>query len=149
MNERQTVVLLAEDNEDDVHLVERAFRLAQLPHAVVVARDGGEALAYLFGEPPYDDRARFPLPAVVILDLNMPRVNGFDVLASVKQAKDLCRIPIVVLSSSDEDADIQRSYDLGANSYLKKPVGFDAFTYLIAEIEEYWLRTNLSPAVPA
>jgi CheY-like chemotaxis protein len=146
MSATQTV-LLVEDNDDDVKLIQRAFKKTHLPQRVEVARDGGEALNYLTGAPPYDDRDHFPLPALVILDLKMPRVDGFDVLAAVKGTFGLRRIPVIVLTSSSELSDIHRSYDLGANSYLVKPVAFGRFAEVVSEIESYWLGFN-TPAAP-
>ncbi len=143
------LVLLVEDNEGDILLTLRAFKKVRLPERVEIARNGREALAYLTGEPPFDDRAHFPLPSLVILDLNMPKVNGFDVLAVLKNTPGLRRIPVIVLTSSSEVSDIQKSYDLGANSYLVKPVGFDLFTRVVSEIENYWLSLNTSPPLAA
>jgi CheY-like chemotaxis protein len=145
MNQGDAVILVVEDNDDDVALIRRAFRETQLPKRVEVARDGGEALDYLLGRPPYDDRKRYPLPRLVILDLKMPRVDGFEVLETAKRASRTKRIPVVILTSSSEQKDIERSYELGANSYLVKPVAFDRFRGVVARIEEYWLELNTSP----
>ncbi len=147
MSNDEHAVLLVEDSPDDVKLIVRAFGRTRLPKRVQVVRDGADALAYLFGKAPYDDRSAYPLPALVILDLKMPRVDGFEVLNAVKSAPHLRRIPVVVLTSSSEAADIDRCYDLGANSYLVKPVAFADFSYVVAEIESYWLGLNV--AAPA
>jgi len=147
MNENGAVILVVDDNEDDVALIRRAFAKTRLPKRVEVARDGTEAAKYLLGATPFNDRVRYPLPHLVLLDLKMPRVGGFEVLEVIKGAARTKWIPVVVLTSSSEPVDIKRSYDLGANSYLVKPVAFHEFTRLVAEIEKYWLALNTSPAV--
>jgi len=150
VNNDQHAVLLVEDSPDDVKLIVRAFGKTRLPKRVEVVRDGADALAYLFGKAPYDDRYAYPLPALIILDLKMPRVDGFEVLNAVKSTPCLRRIPIVVLTSSSEAADVDKCYDLGANSYLVKPVSFADFTRVVAEIETYWLALNVAaPAAAA
>ena len=138
--------MVVEDNDDDVTLIRRAFGKTAVAKRVEVARDGSEALRYLLGTPPYDDRDRFPLPHLVILDLKMPRVDGFEVLDVVKRNTRTRPIPVVVLTSSSEVADIKRCYDLGANSYLIKPVAFERLADVVAGIEEYWLALNAWPA---
>lgn len=145
MNLSDAVILVVEDNDDDVMLIRRAFHKTQLPKRVEFARDGAEAIKYLLGGPPYDDRRRYPLPELIILDLKMPRVDGFEVLRAIKGASQTRRIPVVILTSSSETADIGRSYDLGANSYLIKPVAFEKFSDVVLEIESYWLALNESP----
>jgi CheY-like chemotaxis protein len=140
------VILIAEDSEDDVLLIRRAFRKTRLPKRVEVVRDGAQAVDYLLGQPPYDDREQHPLPSLIILDLKMPRVSGFEVLEVIKGSPLTRRIPVVVLTSSRENEDIKHCYDLGANSYLVKPVGFEQFSAVVAEIEKYWLAVNTPPA---
>ncbi len=134
-------ILLVEDNPLDVDLTLRAFRRQQIAHPIEVARDGEEALAL---------KARWhagaPLPAVVLLDLNLPRVHGLDVLRDFK-SDDLVRaVPVVVLTTSAEHEDVQQAYRLGANSYIVKPVEFDAFVDVATQIERYWTHLNLQPA---
>lgn len=146
MRTNGAVVLVVEDNDDDVTLIRRAFERTALPKRVEVARGGAEALRYLWGVPPFEDRERHPLPQVILLDLKMPRVDGFEVLEIVKGNSRTRRIPVVVLTSSSESADVGRSYDLGANSYLVKPVAFDRLADVVAEIEKYWLALNTWPA---
>jgi CheY-like chemotaxis protein len=143
----EKLILVVEDNDNDVLLILRAFKKVGWPGRVEVKRDGAEAIAYLIGEPPYKDRDVFPLPALVILDLKMPRVDGFEVLAVIKTEAELRRIPVIILTSSGETADIARCYDLGANSYLVKPITFDEFTGVVDEIDKYWLSINVSPPV--
>lgn len=133
-------VFLVEDNPVDVDLTLRAFARRKLVNPVIVARDGEEALAWLprwiAGE---------PLPAVILLDLNMPRVDGLTVLRELKTHASLNRVPVVVLTTSKEDSDINAAYDLGANSYIVKPVEFDKFMEVAQQIELYWCLTNEKP----
>ncbi len=140
-----STILLAEDNDDDAFLMGRAFRKAHLLNPLVRVRGGEETIAYLQGDGCYSNRARFPLPFLVLLDLNMPRINGFDVLQWVRQQPDLKRMLIVVLTSSTREPDINKAYDLGANSYLSKPACFDDLVHLLERIHGYWLITNVAP----
>jgi two-component system response regulator len=137
--------LVVEDNADDVTLIRRAFEKTAAAKRVEVVRDGAEALQYLQGEPPYVDRERYPLPHLVLLDLKMPRVDGFEVLEAVKRDERTRPIPVVVLTSSSEGSDIKRCYDLGANSYLVKPVSFERLAGVVAEVGKYWLALNALP----
>jgi two-component system response regulator len=146
MIQNGAVVLVVEDNDDDVTLIRRAFEKTSLHKRVEVARDGVEALRYLMGVPPFDNRESYPLPQLVILDLKMPRMDGFEVLEAVKADPRTRQIPVVVLTSSSEAADVSRSYDLGANSYLVKPVAFERLAGVVAEVERYWLSLNVWPA---
>jgi CheY-like chemotaxis protein len=139
-------VLVVEDNDDDVTLIRRAFERTGAAKRVEVARDGAAALKYLAGKYPYDDRERYPLPGLILLDLKMPRMDGFGVLEIVKRDPRTRPIPVVVLTSSSDAADIKRSYELGANSYLVKPVAFGRLEAVVAEIGNYWLALNTSPA---
>src|SRR4051812_37277295 len=115
-------VLLAEDNPDDVFLVKRAFRKSFGDVGLHVVPDGEAAIAYLRREPPYDDAAKCPVPSLLLLDLKLPRLSGFEVLAWLREQHVLKRLPVVVLTSSRDRGDVDRAYDLGANSYLVKPV---------------------------
>ncbi|MER0215860.1 MAG: response regulator [Nitrosomonas sp.] len=133
-------ILLVEDNPLDVDLTLRAFQRRKLINPVLVARDGEEALAWL---PRWE--AGEIQPAVILLDLNLPRIDGLTVLRTLKQHAVLCRIPVVVLTTSKEDRDIQAAYDLGANSYIVKPVGFDNFMDVAQHIELYWCVLNEHP----
>ena len=133
-------ILLVEDNPLDVDLTLRAFVRRKITHPVLVARDGEEALAWV---PRWE--AGEPLPAVILLDLNMPRINGLTVLRTLKAHPRLRRIPVVILSTSREDQDITAAYDLGANSCLVKPLSFDHFMDLAQQIERYWCQTNELP----
>jgi len=133
-------ILLVEDNPMDVDLTRRAFRRRRLTNPIEVARDGEEALAFI-------DRweAGDPLPVVILLDLKLPKVDGLEVLRHLKAHPQFSTIPVVVLSSSTEDRDIQAAYHLGANSYIIKPVDFEKFMDVAAHIELYWTVLNVAP----
>ena len=140
-------ILLAEDNANDALLLERAFRKANVGGVVHRVSDGDEAVAYLAGESGYADRDRHPLPAMVLLDLKLPRRSGLEVLDWIRQHPELRRIPVVILTSSRARADVDRAYDLGANSYLLKPVEFSALLELVRSLTVYWMVLNEPPAV--
>lgn len=133
-------ILLVEDNPLDVDLTLRAFQRRKLINPVLVARDGEEALAWV----PRWESGEIQ-PTVILLDLNLPRVDGLTVLRTLKEHAVLCRIPVVVLTTSKEDRDIQAAYDLGVNSYIVKPVGFDNFMDVAQHIELYWCVLNEHP----
>jgi len=138
-------ILLVEDNPMDVELTLDAFREARLSNTIHVAKTGQEALDYLFGRDKYADRDAFPLPRLVLLDLKLPGIDGFEVLRSIKSTPILKRLPVVILTSSREEGDRALSYDQGANSYLVKPVSFDGFLGVVRQIEGYWLTLNIEP----
>lgn len=138
-------ILLVEDNRMDVELTLDAFREARLLNAIHVASNGQDALDYLFGEGKYTDRTRFPLPSLVLLDLKLPGIDGFEVLRRIKSTPMLKRLPVIILTSSKEEGDRAFSYDNGANSYLVKPVSFDGFLDVVRKIEGYWLALNVAP----
>jgi CheY-like chemotaxis protein len=142
-----TAILLVEDDANDVILIRRAFAKAEIKNPVYTVEDGDAAVAYLAGEGTYADRDDHPLPGVVLLDLKLPRRSGLEVLEWVRQSPTLRRLPIVVLTSSRESADVNRAYDLGANSYLVKPVGFDALTDLVRILQGYWVGWNEQPEI--
>ncbi|ALQ51191.1 two-component system response regulator [Nitrosomonas ureae] len=133
-------ILLVEDNPLDVDLTLRAFQRRKLANPILVARDGEEALAWI---PRWESGET--LPTVILLDLNMPRVDGLTVLRTLKSHPLLRRIPVVVLTTSKEDRDVQVAYDLGVNSYIVKPVGFDNFMDVAQQIELYWCVINELP----
>ena len=135
-------ILLVEDEEDDVFLMERAFGKASVAVDVRVVRDGREALHYLKGEGEYADRERHPLPCLTLLDLNLPHVHGLEMLKQIREDPRLRKLIVVVLTSSVADSDIERAYDLGANSYLSKPNGLEGFQELAELIGQYWLNKN-------
>lgn len=142
MNISEYTILLVEDDANDVTLIRRAFERAKLANPVQVVNDGEQAVAYLAGEGEYADRARYPLPVLILLDLKMPRKSGHEVLEWLKQQPGLKRVPVVVLTSSTETPDVNRAYDLGANSYLVKPVAFDDLLGMVKTLGVYWLILN-------
>ena len=148
MSATASPILLVEDSPDDALLIQRAFRKANLANPVQLVRDGEEAVAYLSGAAPYDDRGQFPLPVFMLLDLKLPRRSGLEVLAWLRQESAVRRLPVVVLTSSREAVDVNRAYDLGVNSYLTKPVGFEALMEMVKNVNLYWLVLNESPELP-
>jgi CheY-like chemotaxis protein len=138
-------ILLVEDNRMDVELTLDAFNEAKLQNTIYVASDGKEALDYLFGQGQYADRQTYPKPNLVLLDLKLPGIDGFEVLRQIKSTPILKRLPVVILTSSKEEGDRALSYDHGANSYLVKPVSFDGFLGVVRQIEGYWLSLNVAP----
>jgi CheY-like chemotaxis protein len=142
-------VLIAEDDPSDVFLIQRAFTNAHVPATLHVVRDGQEAIDYLEGQASYADRNTYPLPDLLLLDLKMPRLNGFDVLHWLRQKPGLKRLLVTVLTSSDQPKDINRAYDLGANSYLLKPHASTELSELVKRVHSYWLESNQRPATLA
>jgi CheY-like chemotaxis protein len=138
-------ILLVEDNRMDVELTLDAFREGRLANIVHVARDGQEALDYVFGVGKYADRGKYALPDLILLDLKLPRIDGHEVLQRLKATPVIKRIPVIVLTSSKEEGDRALSYDSGANSYLVKPVSFDGFLDVVRQVENYWLVLNVGP----
>jgi two-component system, response regulator len=140
MNDR--VILLVEDNRDDEELTLRALAKTNITNRVVVARDGVEALDYLFRRGTHANRSQDEEPQVVLLDLNLPRIDGLEVLRTVRADPTLRLLPIVVLTSSIEEQDLITSYGLGANSYIRKPVDFTQFVESVRQLGLYWLVLN-------
>jgi CheY-like chemotaxis protein len=138
------VILLVEDNPDDVLLVRRAVRKAALAVSMPVVCDGDEAVCYLDGAGHFGDRQRYPLPSLILLDLKLPKRPGLEVLRWIRAQPGLASTPVVVLTSSTEHEDIQKAYARGANSYLQKPVAFNALVQLLGVLDIYWFRTNLT-----
>ncbi len=145
MNEYQSVILLAEDSEDDVLLIRRAFRHANIVNPLQVVKDGEEAIAYLRGDGQYANRAEYPLPELLLLDLKMPKASGFDVLRWLREQPGLKALRVVVLSSSEQVRDVNMAYRLGANSFLVKPVDFRDLVELTQAIHGYWLWLSKAP----
>jgi two-component system, response regulator len=132
-------ILLVEDNQDDEALILRTLRKHNLANDVTVVRDGAEALDYLFATGPHAGRPPDQDPQVVVLDLKLPKVSGLEVLQRLRAHERTALLPVVVLTSSDEDHDVRESYRLGANSYVRKPVDFGEFTEAVAKLGLYWL----------
>ena len=143
----QAVILLVEDRQDDVLLIERAFNNAGIRNPFFVVRDGEEGMAYLHGTGKYSNRDEFPLPDIMLLDLKMPRMDGFEVLHEVRKDKNFAALRIIVLTSSEEIYDVNRAYDLGANSFLVKPLEFENFTAMMRTLSAFWLRQSRAPVV--
>ena len=139
------IILLVEDNPDDVELTLRALRANHIMNEVVVARDGVEALDYLFGEGKYAGRDLAVMPQVVLLDLKLPKVAGMEVLRRLRENVRTRCLPVVILTSSKEQVDIVKGYSLGANSYVQKPVDFSEFREAVRQLGLYWLLLNESP----
>lgn len=142
-------ILLAEDDPNDVLLIQRAFQKAGLFNALRIVRDGEQTIDYLSGRGMYAQRDRFPLPFMLLLDLKMPGADGFEVLRWLRADPNLKRLLVVVLTSSTLQADVDRAYELGANSYLVKPVEFEQMVSMIQRFETYWAEINRTPSAPA
>jgi two-component system response regulator len=139
------IILLVEDNADDEALTLRALKKNNIANPVVVVRDGKEALDYLFGTGEFAGRNTSDIPQVVLLDLNLPRVGGLEVLRRMRAERSTATVPVVVLTSSKEDHDLVESYRLGANSYVRKPVDFVEFVEAARQLGLYWLVLNEAP----
>jgi len=143
--EHEIEILLVEDNQDDLDMALRALRKANLANRIQVARDGAEALEFIFGEGAHAGRKVENTPKVILLDLKLPKIDGMEVLRRVKNDPRTKLIPVVVLTSSKEQKDVVESYHLGVNSYIVKPVNFESFAAAVAELGMYWLLLNQSP----
>lgn len=139
---RNRIILLVEDNPDDAQLALRAFETTAVLKKIVVAHDGQEALDYLFAAGPFVDRSPEFMPDVVLLDLKLPKIDGLGVLHRIRADERTRRLPVVVLTSSNEERDIVRSYNLGANSFVQKPVDFIQFIDAAQQLGLYWLSLN-------
>lgn len=136
-------ILLVEDNPDDVELTRIAFEQANIPNRLVVARDGAEALDYLYARGLHTGRDPAQLPALVLLDLNLPKIDGREVLQAIRSDPATQALPVVVLSTSREPDDVQSTYALHANSYIQKPLDFQQFLWAVKQVALYWLVLNL------
>ena len=146
---KKKVVLLVEDNPDDEMLALRAFRKNGIMNEVIVARDGAEALDYILATGQYVGRPYRKMPELILLDLNLPKVDGLEVLSRLQADERTRHLPVVVLSSSDEERDIMESYKRGANSYIRKPVDFREFSKAMHHLGQYWLAWNIAPPLKA
>ncbi|MES2964422.1 MAG: response regulator [Bdellovibrionota bacterium] len=142
-------ILLVEDNPDDEELTLRALRKNNIKNEVIVARDGAEALEYLFGEGRYAGRDLSQMPQVMLLDLKLPKIDGLGVLQRLRSDERTRLMPVVILTSSKEDTDLVQGYSLGANSYVRKPVDFSEFMDAVRQLGLYWLVLNELPTKPA
>lgn len=138
-------ILLVEDNPDDVVLTQRALSKSNILNELIVAKDGVEALDYLFGTGKFEGRDTSILPQVILLDLKMPRMDGLELLQHIRKDERTRLLPVVVLTTSNEEVDRIESYKLGANSYIRKPVDFEQFVDAVQKLELYWLVLNEAP----
>jgi CheY-like chemotaxis protein len=144
---KESVILLVEDRQDDITIIARAFAEAKLDNPVRVVTDGEKAMQYLQGEGDYADRARNPLPQLILLDLKLPKVDGFEFLKWLRQQPEYGHIIVLVLTVSAEVRDVHRAYDLGANSFMVKPDDFRNVTEMVRSLRDYWLLGNKAPTV--
>jgi two-component system, response regulator len=147
MIRKDHIILLVEDNADDIELTLRAFQKSNIVNEMVVVKDGQEALDYLFVTGAYAARDPMVMPHLVLLDLNLPRINGLEVLRRMRADTRTKRLPVVILTTSSEETDVIVGYDLGANSYVRKPVDFAQFTGAALQLGLYWLVLNEPPPV--
>jgi len=147
MNFNGHSILLVEDDSNDILFVQRAFSRVNVTNPIHIVKDGDAAIDYLSGGGEYANRDRYPMPALILLDLKLPRRSGIEILEWIRQQPGIKRIPVVVLTSSKESLDVDRSYDLGVNSYLVKPVNFTKLEKMIAALDNYWLQINEYPSL--
>jgi two-component system response regulator len=145
VSDANKVILLVEDNPDDAALTLRAFKRSHVMNTIVVARDGIEALDFLFARDMYADRADAPLPTLIILDLKLPKLDGLGVLKAMRADERTRLLPVVIMTSSKEEQDLISGYSLGANSYVRKPVDFVEFNEAVKVLGIYWLMMNQNP----
>ena len=143
------VILYVEDEETDSFFVQRAFKQAEVPQRLIVVRNGREAIDYLSGKDEYADRAQYPLPGLILLDLNMPGMSGLEVLKWIRSTPAISMIVTIVISSSNQEIDVSRAYQNGANGYLVKPGDIDDFIPMACAIRDYWLTQNRAATFPA
>ena len=141
----QAVILLVEDREDDILLIQKAFARGGINNPLPVVRDGEQAMLYLAGEGKFSNRAEYPLPDLILLDLKMPGIDGFEVLRWIRGQPGFASIRIVVLTSSDAIPDVNRAYALGANSFMVKPLDFQNVVEMSRILKTYWLHMNKAP----
>lgn len=145
MTENKVEILLVEDNPNDVELTLHAFKSNNVSNLIYVVRDGAEALEFIFCEGEYADRSFENSPKLILLDLKLPKVNGLEVLERIRNDERTKTIPVVILTSSDEEKDVVQSYKLGVNSYIRKPVDFEKFSKVVKKLGYYWLLLNITP----
>jgi CheY-like chemotaxis protein len=147
MNFNRHNILLVEDDLNDILFVQRAFKRVNVKNPIHIVKDGDTAVDYLSGTGDYSNRDQYPLPAIILLDLKLPRRSGIEILEWMQRQPGLRRIPVVVLTSSRQSVDLERCYDLGVNSYLVKPVKFETLANMIEAIDTYWLQLNEYPPI--
>ena len=141
----EKIILLVEDNPDDVALTQRALKKNNFTNKVVIARDGAEALDYLFGTGVHAGRDTSVMPTAILLDLKLPKIDGLEVLERLRDDARTKLLPVIILTSSNEEQDLIKGYSLGANSYIRKPVDFGQFTEAVRQLGLYWLLLNEPP----
>lgn len=141
------VILVAEDREDDILLIREAFQRAGVQNPVHFVRTGEDAIAYLSGEGKYSNREEYPLPAIMLLDLKMPKVDGFEVISWARQQPSMRTLPIIVLTTSNNLADVNRAYGLGANSFFVKELDFHSTVHFSKMLAAFWLKTAKTPLI--
>ena|SRR5579884_3364238 len=140
-------ILLVEDNLQDIEITRRAFSKGRVKNELIVVRDGQEALDYLYHRGKYSDPAASPRPGMILLDLNLPKVGGMEVLQQIKKDDALKSIPVIVLTASPREEDVVRTYNLGVNTYIQKPVEFDNFMRVVHAVQEYWIVIASLPPI--
>jgi CheY-like chemotaxis protein len=140
-------LLLVEDEESSAFFFQHVMTKLGMTEVLQVAQDGREAIDYLQGRARFNDRTQFPLPDLIILDLKMPRVTGFEVIAWIRDQPELRKLIVIMMSASSSEEDISRAYELGANAYIVKPSGLDQLTDVLSSIQQFWLKHNRAPAV--
>ena len=142
MNDREVQTVIVEDNPNDAELITRVLRKQNLASNIVILKDGAEALDFIFAQGAYSDRTSREVPKVIFLDLKLPKVDGLEVLRRLKSDERTRTIPVVVLTSSTEERDLNEAYELGVNSYVTKPIKFEEFSKVVTELGLYWLELN-------
>jgi two-component system response regulator len=142
---QKKIIVLVEDNPNDEALTLRALKKNNIANEIVVTRDGAEALDFIFARGPHAGRDKSHILSLILLDLKLPKVDGLEVLKTLRENKDTRMLPVVVLTSSKEEQDLIKSYSLGANSYIRKPVGFTEFVDAVRQLGLYWLVVNETP----
>ena len=148
VNDDPIDILLVEDNEADVKITLRAFKKARLRNNVFVVRDGQLALDFVYHQGEYQDKTKFPRPDMILLDINMPRLNGYEVLQKLKSDPSFRAIPVIMLTSSKNEDDVMKTYQWGATSYIQKPVDYDSFVKVVDGFNFYWNIINKLPSHP-
>lgn len=145
MDRKPINILLVEDNPTDVEVIQEVFKLIESKNRLFLTKDGEEALDFIYHRGKYQDTSLTPVPDLILLDIKMPKIDGLEVLKVIKSDENLKRIPVLILTVSDRDADIRRAYEYGANSYIVKPIEFLGFANILTKIEEYWFTIAKLP----